>query len=286
MPERMMITCPGCDGVVSVSPTGDEAEVRCLKCDEMVYARNAEGGEWWANVPVADPTVEKPAAVPVAAERVEVPAELPDVVQDSVSTPQTESSKAPKDTSPPSATDWILGAVIASIFALLWFGLVYVLFEEIAPGIVPAIGKDLAAEFAAYSTFGVFLFCVFFASHWVRTRRSGSDASVDLAKDTEKKSDWLSKLPGVDHEGLAALRAARRDRETPNEEQAASETTPPDEESGPADEESGPPVSSEANEAGNSFFPKTEDGQTAVVLLVLFLIVLAGWLFVSIRMHN
>lgn len=61
MPERMMVTCPGCDGVVSVTPTGDEAEVRCLKCDEVVYTRNAQGGEWWAKVPVADPTVEKPA---------------------------------------------------------------------------------------------------------------------------------------------------------------------------------------------------------------------------------
>ena len=74
MPERMMVTCPGCDGVVSVTRTGDEAEVRCLKCDEVVYARNDQGGEWWANVPVADPTVEKPVVVPVAAERIEVPA--------------------------------------------------------------------------------------------------------------------------------------------------------------------------------------------------------------------
>ena len=73
MPERMMVTCPGCDGVVSVTPTGDEAEVRCLKCDEMVYTRNAEGGEWWANVPAADPTVEQPAAVPAAPTTPEVP---------------------------------------------------------------------------------------------------------------------------------------------------------------------------------------------------------------------
>ena len=73
MPERMMVTCPGCDGVVSVSPTGDEAEVRCPKCDEMVYARNAQGGEWWANFPVADPTVEKPEAVPAAPTTPEVP---------------------------------------------------------------------------------------------------------------------------------------------------------------------------------------------------------------------
>jgi hypothetical protein len=61
MPERMMVTCPGCDGVVSVTPTGDEAEVRCLKCDEMVYTRNAEGGEWWANVPVVSKMPEVPA---------------------------------------------------------------------------------------------------------------------------------------------------------------------------------------------------------------------------------
>ncbi len=72
MAERMMVTCPGCDGVVSVSPTGTAAEVRCLKCDEMVYTRSAEGGEWWANVLVADPTAEKPVAVPVAAEKVDV----------------------------------------------------------------------------------------------------------------------------------------------------------------------------------------------------------------------
>ena len=41
MPERMMFTCPGCDGVVYVTPTGDEAEVRGPKCDEVVYTRNA-----------------------------------------------------------------------------------------------------------------------------------------------------------------------------------------------------------------------------------------------------
>ena len=74
MSERMMVTCPGCDGVVSVSPTGDEAEVRCLKCDEAVYTRSAEGGEWWANVPVADPTVEKPVVDPVVSKPPEVPA--------------------------------------------------------------------------------------------------------------------------------------------------------------------------------------------------------------------
>ena len=39
-----------------MTPTGDEAEVRCPKCDETVYTRNAQGGEWWANVPVADRT--------------------------------------------------------------------------------------------------------------------------------------------------------------------------------------------------------------------------------------
>ena len=73
MPERMMVTCPGCDGVVSVSPTGTAAEGRCLKYDEMVYTRSAEGGEWWANVPVADPTAEKPVVVPIAPRMPEIP---------------------------------------------------------------------------------------------------------------------------------------------------------------------------------------------------------------------
>ncbi len=150
---------------------------------------------------------------------------------------------------------------------MVWFGVRTV--RENAPGIVPAIGKDLAAEVAAYSTFGVFLFCVFFWSHWVCTRRSGADASVDLAKDTEKKSDWLSKVPGVDHEGLAALREARRDRETANEEQAVSEMTPPD-------EESGPPVSLETDTADTSFFPETDQGQDMAILAVVLLIVLLG----------
>ena len=63
-----------------------------------------------------------------------------------------------------------------------------------------------------------------------------------------------------------------------NEEQAASETTPPDEESGPADEESGPPVSSETNEVDKSFSPKTKQGLNVVGLLVVLLIVLVGWL--------
>jgi hypothetical protein len=69
MPERMMVTCPGCDGVVSVSPTGNEAEVRCLKCDEVVYARNAEGGEWWAKVPV--PVVSQTPEVSATASKAE-----------------------------------------------------------------------------------------------------------------------------------------------------------------------------------------------------------------------
>jgi hypothetical protein len=137
-PERMMVTCPGCDGVVSVTPTGTEAEVRCLKCDEMVYTRSAEGGEWWANVPVADPTAEEPVAVPIAAEEVEVPVTDP---------------------------------------------------------IVP-------------KTF-----------------------------------------------------------EVPEVVAAVSETTLPD-------KEDGPPVSSEANKAGNSFFPKTKDGQNMAVLFVLLILVL------------
>jgi hypothetical protein len=237
MPERMMVTCPGCDGVVSVTPTGDEAEVRCLKCDEMVYARNAEGGEWWANVPVADPTVEESTAVPIAAERVDVPEELPDVVQDSVSTPQTESSKAPKETSPPSAIDWLLGAVIASICALLLSGLAYVILEEISPSeFISEIGnrkltstanRSLAAFFAT----AVFMFSVAPCTRWVLQRRGrvSAEEAADLVKDSVKKSSWLR---------FVALGVPTKT----DDDSAVSEMTPPD-------EESGPPVSLETDTA-------------------------------------
>ena len=122
MSERLMVTCPGCDGVVSVSPTGDEAEVRCLKCDEVVYTRNAEGGEWWANVPVADPTVEKPAAVPIVAPTTpEVP--VPVVPKTPIVTPTRRTQSR-------SAVGCFLGGVLASLCFVLFVCVHYLLCIE------------------------------------------------------------------------------------------------------------------------------------------------------------
>jgi len=260
MPERMMVTCPGCDGVVSVSPTGDEAEVRCPKCDEVVYTRNAQGGEWWTNPPEADPTVPKTPEVPET-----VTAELPDVVQDSVSTPQTESSEALKDTSPPSAIDWLLGVVIASICALLSSSPFYAMggrpqqFRANARSILEWSSTE-SRTFAAFFATAVFMIIVARCTRWVlqRRRRVSAEEAADLVRDSVRKSSWLRYVAiGI--------------RTKTNTDSAVSEMTPPD-------EESGPPVSSETNEVGDSFSPKTKQGLNVVGLLVVLLVVLVGWL--------
>ena len=49
MPEHMTIICPGCDGLVSVTPFGDENEVRCPNCDEAVDIRRA-----FSDLPVSE----------------------------------------------------------------------------------------------------------------------------------------------------------------------------------------------------------------------------------------
>jgi len=264
MPERMMVTCPGCDGVVYVTPTGDEAEVRCPECDEVVYARNAQSGAWWANPPVADPTGTKPLEVSEA-----VAAELPGVVHDGVSTPQTEISEAPTDTtSPPSVTDWFLGAVIASICAFLLAGLIYVAGENKPnfnpPGRANAPGspKFTPTEnrmFTAFVATAVFMFSVARCTRSVlqRRRRVNAKEAADLVRDSVNNSSWLRYV------AIGVLIKK-------NPDSVVGETTSPD-------EESGPPLSSEANEVGNSFYPRTEQGLNVVGLLVVVLVILIGW---------
>jgi len=164
MPERMMVKCPGCDGVVSVSPTGDEAKVACPKCSEAVYTRNAQGGEWWANVPVADPTVEKPVVDPVAPTTPEVPV-----------VPTTHIVTPTRRTRSHSATDWFLGGVLASIFTGLLLILHRVILFEMYPNDPYSIEDPWGWIF--FVTFlGICEECILWV-HKGRVRVSGEEAA-------------------------------------------------------------------------------------------------------------